>query len=305
MNTRISLGIMFLSSLAAACEPETFRGRAQQPSGGAGIGGLTGAAGLPDLTGAAGMTATGAAGIPALPTGEAGMGPAGTGGPAGTTGAAGQAAAGMGGGAAGMTTGAAGMTAGAAGMTAGAAGMNGAAGMGQAGTGGMRGTAGAGGTPGGNGADAGAGMMVRDAGVEAAPSVAYATTGWTPTASVTAAGNADQPRNAFDGMIGTRWATGRAQMGNETFTIDLGSAKPVSRVVLDDTTHPTDFPKAYTLEVSTNNTTYTNVKMGMGEAVTDIRFTQTMARYVRIRQTGMNAGANGSWWSIDELRIYP
>jgi hypothetical protein len=301
MITRISVVIVLLVSLAAACEPETFHGRSQQPAGAAGGGVLTGAAGLPDNTGAAGMMATGAAGIPSLPTGEAGTG-AGIGGPAGTTGAAGQAAAGMG--AAGMTTGAAGMTTGAAGMTTGAAGMNGAAGQG--GTGGMRGNAGAGGgTAGGNGADAGAGMMARDAGVEAPPSVAYATTGWTPTASVTAAGNADQPRNAFDGMIATRWSTGRAQMGNETFTVDLGSAKPVSRVVLDDTTHPADFPKAYTLQVSTNNTTYTDVKMGTGEVVTDIRFTQTMARYVRIRQTGTNPGAGGSWWSIDELKIYP
>jgi hypothetical protein len=157
---------------------------------------------------------------------------------------------------------------------------------------------------GGGRADAGAADAPREASVERPPAQAYATAAWKPTASVTAAGNADVPTHAFDGMIGTRWSTGRNQQGNETFTIDLGSSMPVSRVVIDDTTHPTDFPVAYTLEISTNNTNFTNVKMGAGERVTDIQFPQAMARYVRIRQTGMTA-ANGSWWSIDELKIYP
>ena len=76
----------------------------------------------------------------------------------------------------------------------------------------------------------------------------------------------------------------------------------MSRVVLDDTTHPTDFPAAYTLETSTTGTTYTQVKTGMGAAVTDIQFPTVMARYLRIRQTGKTTT---SWWSIDELRVYP
>jgi len=73
--------------------------------------------------------------------------------------------------------------------------------------------------------------------------------------------------------------------------------------VLDDTTNPQDFPAAYTLEVSLNGTTFTTVKMGKGATVTDIQFARTNARYVRIRQTGATP-AGGSWWSIDELRIY-
>jgi hypothetical protein len=77
----------------------------------------------------------------------------------------------------------------------------------------------------------------------------------------------------------------------------------VSRVVIDDTTHPTDFPAAFTLEVSMNGTTWTTVKMGKGAAMTDIQFARVQARYVRIRQTGTTP-AGGSWWSIDELRIY-
>ena len=160
------------------------------------------------------------------------------------------------------------------------------------------------------GVDAGAGGGGRSGGVvdagvvDAAPaSVAYSSTNWKPTASITAAGTADLPPNAFDGKLTTRWTTGRNQMGDESFVVDLGQMESVSRVVLDDTTHPLDFPVAYTLEVSTNGTTFTAVKMGPGAMVTDIQFARVNARYIRIRQTGTTPAA-GSWWSIDELRIF-
>jgi hypothetical protein len=133
---------------------------------------------------------------------------------------------------------------------------------------------------------------------------AYSTTGWTATASSTAAGTADLPSSAIDGNIATRWTTGLNQMGTEFFMVDMGRALSISRVVLDDTTHTQDFPTAYTLEVSTDATNFVTEKMGLGATITDILFAQVTARYVRIRQTGMTV-AGGSWWSIDELRIYP
>jgi hypothetical protein len=130
---------------------------------------------------------------------------------------------------------------------------------------------------------------------------AYASTNWKAMASVTAAGNASVPSNAFDGMLATRWSTGREQAGDETFTLDLGASVPISRIVLDDTTHPSDYPAAYTLEASNTTTTFVTIKMGAGAVVTDIQFTRVTAQYVRIRQTAARPG----WWSIDELRIYP
>lgn len=208
-------------------------------------------------------------------------------------------------GAAGTTaiTGAAGTVAGGAGTT-GAAGVNGTAGTAAAGTGaaGTSATAGTGGAPRDAGAPDAAGSGPRDAMPEAFPTTPYASTGWKPMASVTAAGAADVAANAFDGNPGTRWSTGRAQMGNETFTVDLGASRTVSRVVLDNATHGQDFPAAYTLEVSTNGTAFMNVKMGAGAAVTDVQFTRVMARHIRIRQTGTTPM---SWWSIDELKVYP
>ncbi|HSZ83036.1 MAG TPA: discoidin domain-containing protein, partial [Polyangia bacterium] len=125
---------------------------------------------------------------------------------------------------------------------------------------------------------------------------------WKATASITAAGTADLPPNAFDGNLMTRWTTGRPQMGGETFLIDMGVSQSVGRVVIDDTTNPMDYPAAYALEISTNNTTFTSVKTGTGATVTDIEFAPAMARYVRVRQTGTTPV---DWFSIDELRIYP
>jgi hypothetical protein len=82
-------------------------------------------------------------------------------------------------------------------------------------------------------------------------------------------------------------------------------SRSISRVVLDNATHPDDFPAAYTLEVSANGNTFMGVAMGKGARVTDIRFNTVTARYLRIRQTGMTAAPNGAWWSIDEIRVYP
>ena len=209
-------------------------------------------------------------------------------------------------GGAGGSVGAAGVP-GTAGNPGGSAGVVGTAGMGSsAGTGGASVDAGAAGA-GSAGASGAAGSPPRDAAAEAppAPATPYSSAQWKPTASITAAGTADLPPNAFDGNIATRWTTGRNQMGGETFLIDMGVTQSVGRVVIDDTTNPQDFPAAYDLELSTNNTTFTSVKTGTGATITDIVFTPAMARYVRVRQTGTTPAPAGSWWSIDELRIYP
>jgi hypothetical protein len=283
------------AALAAGCQgPESFRARFDAGAT-SGVAGSFGAAG------------TGI--VPIMVTGEAGTGsgPAGAGGTVSLTGAAGVGLPGGGGGAGGVggTTGGGGAAGnGTSGTTtggAGAAGVAGAAGAagvaGTAGTGGAQVDAGAAGRPG--TPDAGP----RDTAPAAGPSVAYASTNWKPTASITAAGTADLPPNAFDGKLATRWTTGRNQLGDESFMVDLGQAEPVSRVVLDDTTHPQDFPVAYTVEVSTDGMTFMMVKTGKGATTTDIQFARVNARYIRIRQTGMTA-AGGSWWSIDELRVY-
>jgi hypothetical protein len=261
--------------VAAGCQgPESFHARLEHSAG----------------PGSAGSS--GAAGTGILPI----MMPGGAGGS--DTGGAGQAGVGATGG----VTGQAGAVGGFAG-TAGTAGTGGTAGgaAGEGGTGGGAVDAGAGR---GGGRDAGTGGGARDAGVEAPPTTPYIPAQWKPTASITAGGNADVPANVLDGDLATRWTTGRNQTGNEWFLLDLGKTESISRVVLDDTRFPLDFPVGYTLEVSTNGNTFTMVSMGKGAAVTRIDFTSTMARSIRIKQTGATPAA-GSWWSIGEIQVYP
>ena len=207
----------------------------------------------------------------------------------------------LGGGAAGQSTGTAGPDAMDAGRDGGSDSTIGAEGGTAVPHDDVSGGSGADGSGGSAGADMDAGG--RGSASEAAASQPYGTASWKPTASITAPG--DDPLNAFDGMITTRWATGRNQMGDESFLGDMGAVVPIARVVLDDTTDAQDFPVAYTLAVSTNNRTFTAVAMGAGSTVTDVGFAQVRARYIRINQTGMTPTPTGNWWSIDELRIYP
>jgi hypothetical protein len=155
-------------------------------------------------------------------------------------------------------------------------------------------------------ADGGAGGASVPPPVDAAPevpaAVPYATMGWVVTASITATGPNDVAANAIDGSLATRWSTGQAQVGNESFSVDLGAPLSMSQVMLDDSSHPGDFPAAYTLALSRDGVAYDTVATGAGAIVTTIRFTPRVARFVRLLQTGTTPL---SWLSIDELTIWP
>jgi F5/8 type C domain len=286
MSWREAFGILVVAIGLGGCGvPEAFHGQPTITTGGAAGGG--GAAGqfgtlpvtVPGGGGSPGTEDAGSVGSSLPGTAGAGAGSAGAG-----------------------ATGAAGSTAGVGG-TAGASGA--AGGSGAAGTAGgpanATGAAAAGGSADAAAPPTDAGEKA-DVGIEAPPPMAYASTGWTATASITAAGAANLPPNAFDGDLTTRWTTGRAQMGNESFVVNFGKSLSVSEVVLDDTTNPADFPAAYALDVSTDGTKFTPVTTGTGQTITTISFAQVSARYLRVRDTGTTPV---SWWSIDELRVYP
>jgi hypothetical protein len=62
-----------------------------------------------------------------------------------------------------------------------------------------------------------------------------------------------------------------------------------------------DYPRGYTLEVSTDATTWTTVGTGMAFGwKRPISITPTPARFIRITQTGVAP----QWWSIDEVTAY-
>jgi hypothetical protein len=137
------------------------------------------------------------------------------------------------------------------------------------------------------------------------------------------------PTYAHDSNLATRYSTGAPAVGMEWFQVDLCRSVTVSGVTLDDTTDPTDQAAAYTVQVSLDGSTWTDVatsapisdagsESGAGDAGVDagvsalpavltITFPPVSARYVRFNQTGTlpTSARTGAphWWSIDEFTV--
>lgn len=134
-----------------------------------------------------------------------------------------------------------------------------------------------------------------------APTGQLSRTGWTATVGPNTSGEA--AANTLDGNLNTRWATGAAQAnnGNQWLRIDMQSAKTFNKVTLDANVS-NDYPRGYTLSVSNDGTTFTNVTSGVGTTnLTTITFTTQTARYLKVTQTGT---ITPNWWSVYELNVF-
>lgn len=130
--------------------------------------------------------------------------------------------------------------------------------------------------------------------------VAISHSGWTATASSTAGGTSTA--GGIDGVGGGSWATGAAMAGGEWYRIDMGSNRTVAMVTVQTPSGNTwDYPRGFTLEASTNGTTWTTLATGIAYGwKRPISVTPTTARYLRITQTG----SAPQWWTIDEVTVY-
>ena len=137
-------------------------------------------------------------------------------------------------------------------------------------------------------------------------STALSRAGWKATASSTSKCCADAPNNALDGNPNTRWSTGHAQSqtANDWFEIDMGRQQSFSKIVIDSSGSPNDYPRGYHVFVSNDGGNWGKafVSSTGTNAITSISFTTQNARYLKIVRTG-NSG--GWWWSIQELNLYP
>ena len=109
--------------------------------------------------------------------------------------------------------------------------------------------------------------------------------------------------NMFDGALTTRWSTGRVQETSppEWLEIDLGCLQTFSQIVLDATDDPNDYPRGFTVSVSSDNSTWMQVASGAATtALTTIELASTTARYIQVKQTGI---APSNFWSVDELNV--
>ncbi|HEX2879898.1 MAG TPA: discoidin domain-containing protein [Polyangiaceae bacterium] len=233
-----------------------------------------------------------------------------------------------GGGSGGMVTGGTGGTvvtpggAGSGGIAAGGAGAGGVAG-GTGGTaGGGTGGGGAGGTAGagaGGGGAGGGGNGGGGAGGQAAinPCTQQRVATANPEHPNTGDANADNAvaANAIDGNTASRWSSGITQSAvdatDEWFQVRFASMVSLDGLVLNATASANDYPRAYTVEYSTDGTNFDPVPSedggtlgGVGAATTTIVFPQTMNLLaVRINQVGSVVPPATSWWSIHEITL--
>ena len=108
--------------------------------------------------------------------------------------------------------------------------------------------------------------------------------------------------SAIDGNANTRWTTTQTQRDGQFFQVDLGSTTAISRVVLDTSNSPNDFPRDYEVSISTDGSNFTTIADGtLNSSTTDINFSDINARFVRIDQNGSD---NRFWWSIHEINIF-
>ncbi len=113
----------------------------------------------------------------------------------------------------------------------------------------------------------------------------------------------EAPSNMLDGVASTRWATGTAQAnnGNQWIRIDMGVAQSFNKVTLSAGS-TSDYPRGYSLSVSTDGATFNPVTSGVGtSALTTISFPTQNARYFKVTQTGT---VSPNWWSVYELNAY-
>jgi hypothetical protein len=129
---------------------------------------------------------------------------------------------------------------------------------------------------------------------------ALARTGWTATASTSGGGAAS---NALDGNESTRWSTGVAQAAGESFEVNLGSLQTFDEITIDAGPSTGDFPAGYTVSVSTNGTSWTQVASGTGSAqLVTVTFPTQTAQFIEVVLTQGSPTAN--WWSIAELNVW-
>ena len=120
---------------------------------------------------------------------------------------------------------------------------------------------------------------------------------------LTASHKPAEVRLAVDGNPETRYTTGTPQVPGMWFQIELPQETQLAGVQLDCSLSPTDYPRGYKLELSSDGATWTSVATGKGTPrVTDIQFQprrrrSSFASRKRVRVRNLS-------WSIHELQIF-
>ncbi|MBX2848701.1 MAG: RICIN domain-containing protein [Acidiferrobacterales bacterium] len=120
--------------------------------------------------------------------------------------------------------------------------------------------------------------------------------------NLSSASNSDNLNNAIDGDSSSRWTTGVRQSAGQEFVIDFNESAYFDRVVLKNEHSVNDYPRGYSVSISQNGTSWTQVASGRGSgAFSVIDFSDQSARFVKLQQTSSDSY---HYWSIHELEVW-
>ena len=124
---------------------------------------------------------------------------------------------------------------------------------------------------------------------------------WVASTNTPAAGG-DVASNAIDGNLNTRFSSDEAQAAGEYWEANMGSAQTFNELDMEVPNSAGDYARGYSVEVSTNGTTWTTVATCTGSGPSEVvTFGLQTAQYLRVVLTTALAS---NWWSIDELYLY-
>jgi hypothetical protein len=123
--------------------------------------------------------------------------------------------------------------------------------------------------------------------------------GWVASTNAPSS-SADAPANALDGNLSTRFSTNESQRPGLYFEVDMGTPRTFNEVEMAVPNSPTDYARAYQVEVSSNGSNWTTVATCVGTGTTEVvSFPTQSAQYVQVVLTGTSK----YWWSIDEFDL--
>jgi hypothetical protein len=106
---------------------------------------------------------------------------------------------------------------------------------------------------------------------------------------------------AIDGNLETRYDTRTAQAPGQWYQVELPEETTITSLKLEYAKSKGDFPRGYKLEFSLDGKKWDKIAEGKGQdGMLEIDFAPTKTKFVKITQTGTQAG---TFWSIHELNI--
>lgn len=115
--------------------------------------------------------------------------------------------------------------------------------------------------------------------------------------------NSAEAKNVADGNVTSRWSTKARQSPGQWFQVDLPQEQNIAGIALDCQAASGDYPRRFTIETSSDGTSWNKVteRDGTGPLIEVVFDTPRPARHIRIMQTSTTPSND---WAICELVLF-